>query len=323
MQSTATNRLSIKFLAAAATLAKQIEKLRAPRQDNTPKRAMQAHSARIDADHLQRVKEALEKLAEAREVGTLPDSLQAIKSKAELLTMLKTRIDHSGGYYSLRDTGEYHDQTETAVALRQFLAETTAPVDPTAAKQRAAEELERNIRFTNIPGFFPTPAGVIERMMDKANPRPGMLALEPSAGKGDIADALRAAGVSVICVEIHSSLHEILGHKDVTAVQADFLTLEPERYGPFDLVCQNPPFEDGQDMKHIQHAFKFLKPGGRLVSVMSPGPFFRQDKKAQEFREWFEEVGGVCEALPEDAFKNAFRSTGVRTNLVTIDKEQQ
>ncbi len=30
----------------------------------------------------------------------------------------------------------------------------------------------------------------------------------------------------------------------------------------------NPPFSRQQDIRHVMHAAKFLKPGGRLVAVM-------------------------------------------------------
>ena len=65
-----------------------------------------------------------------------------------------------------------------------------------------------------------------------------------------------------------------------------------------------------------------LASGGRLVAIMSQGPFFREDRKAKDFREWLDEVGGESEELPEDAFKGieAFRQTGVRTRIVSIDR---
>jgi hypothetical protein len=50
----------------------------------------------------------------------------------------------------------------------------------------------------------------------------------------------------------------------------------------------NPPFEKGQDIEHVRHAYDQLKPGGRVVAIMSEGPFFRSDKKATEFRDWLE-----------------------------------
>ena len=83
------------------------------------------------------------------------------------------------------------------------------------------------------------------------------------------------------------------------------------------------PFANGLDIDHVRHAFDQLAPGGRLVAVMSEGPVFRQDRKASDFREWLDELGGESEQLPEDSFRGveAFRETGVRTRVVWLEKE--
>jgi hypothetical protein len=46
--------------------------------------------------------------------------------------------------------------------------------------------------------------------------------------------------------------------------------------GKFDRVVMNPPFDHGADIKHVEHARKFLKPGGRLVAVVANGPRQRE-----------------------------------------------
>jgi 16S rRNA G1207 methylase RsmC len=88
------------------------------------------------------------------------------------------------------------------------------------------------------------------------------------------------------------------------------------------LLVMNPPFEAGQDIDHVRHAYACLAPGGHLVSIMSEAPFFRSDTKAVAFRTWLDELGGTSEHLPEDAFQRAesFRETGCRTRLVLISK---
>ena len=78
----------------------------------------------------------------------------------------------------------------------------------------------------------------------------------------------------------------------------------------------NPPFENGQDIDHVRHAFGMLRPGGILVAIMSPGPFFRSDRKAAAFREWFDAMGGERRDLPAGAFRES--GTGVATVLVTV-----
>jgi hypothetical protein len=82
----------------------------------------------------------------------------------------------------------------------------------------------------------------------------------------------------------------------------------------------NPPFENLQDIEHIQHAYKCLKAGGRLVAICSPSGFFRSGKKAEGFRLWFEEVRGSEQDLPENSFKAS--GTSVNTKIVIIDKPE-
>jgi hypothetical protein len=90
----------------------------------------------------------------------------------------------------------------------------------------------------------------------------------------------------------------------------------------FDRVIMNPPFEKEQDIDHVRHAFDLLKPGGRLVTIMSEHGFFASDKKAQEFRDWLHKLGGVSEKLEPGEFSGvgAFVPTMVATRIVTIDR---
>ena len=52
------------------------------------------------------------------------------------------------------------------------------------------KQLEADVQFSNIPGYFPTPKPVVQQMIQKAHIAPGMKVLEPSAGKGNIVDAI-------------------------------------------------------------------------------------------------------------------------------------
>lgn len=169
--------------------------------------------------------------------------------------------------------------------------------------------------------FFPTPPAVIERIMDEADIQEGMRVLEPSAGKGDIADAAKVAGGEVDTIEISFTLREILEAKGHHVIEHDFESFVGEE-GKYDRVVMNPPFSDRLDAQHVRKAYDMLKPGGRLVAITGEGVFFGSDKKATAFRDWLDEVDGTSEKLPEGSFKSAFRSTGVATRLVVIDKPE-
>ena len=200
-------------------------------------------------------------------------------------------------------------------ALREFLQ-----YRGQAAKADPIKAMERELIGMKLPGFFPTPRPVIDEMIGMAGIEPGMKVLEPSAGKGDIAEAAQEAGAEVDTIELSIRLQDILKAKGLNVIDSDFTSREP--VAEYDAVVMNPPFENGQDMEHIQHAYKFLKPGGKLVAIMSAGPFYRQDKQATAFREWLDGVDGSHEAMPEGSFagSDAFRQTGVRTEMVTITK---
>lgn len=65
-----------------------------------------------------------------------------------------------------------------------------------------------------------------------------------------------------------------------------------------------------------------LKPGGRLVAIMGESAFFNQSKRATEFREWLESVGGTDEKLPDGTFNDPSLpvNTGANARMVVVDK---
>lgn len=92
----------------------------------------------------------------------------------------------------------------------------------------------------------------------------------------------------------------------------------------YDRIIMNPPFSKRRDAEHVMHAYTLLKPGGRIVAIMGEGVFFGQDKKAEDFRNWLDEVGGTSEKLPEGSFLDPSLpvNTGVNARMVVIDKPE-
>ncbi|WPE19903.1 hypothetical protein [Shinella zoogloeoides] len=162
-------------------------------------------------------------------------------------------------------------------------------------------------------GQFDTPSDLAETVVDLADVRAGMSVLEPSAGIGRIAAAARQAGAHVTCWEIDAKRAEKLA--DYAPNIGDFLAAEPVK--AFDRVVMNPPFAKQDDIRHVLHAFKFLKAGGRLVAIMSASVMFRDNKPTTEFREFVSANGGSIKRLPDGSFKSS--GTGVNTCVVTID----
>jgi len=207
---------------------------------------------------------------------------------------------------------------EFRAALREFIGLREAPAAPDKVKQ-----LERAMIGRRNDGldFFPTPESVADEMVAAADIQPGMRVLEPSAGMGHIAERIRAAEVEPEVGEVSADRRELLDAKGFAVVAQDFLALTE---GGYDRILMNPPFSEGRDIQHVRHAYDLLKPGGRLVAIMGESAFTNQNKRATEFREWLESVGGTEEKLPEGTFNDPSLpvNTGANARMVVIEKPQ-
>ena len=304
-----------KFRVLADKMQKQIDNKLADLATNTPKRLAQANSSRLDGEQLQRTQGALYALAKLHEAGQVPPVLVNIRTKQAVFDLMSTKKEMvPNGYHTYNYcTGKPRHDTPEAVAL-------WALVGAKSEADKEADELRRKIeglQFSSIPGYFPTPQSVINLMLDYADVQDWHSVLEPSAGSGAIADAVtKAAQVTLQCCERNYTLCEILTAKKYSVHDGDFL--EYQSPDLFDRIVMNPPFEKQQDIEHTLHAFKMLKAGGRLVSILSAGVSFRSDKKTTAFNEWINEHGGELHELPADSFKES--GTGVNTVMLIIDK---
>ncbi len=302
----------------AERLQKDIDHKFADRRTNTPKQQREAATARMDGVHLERAQKAMRALADHHDAGTVPAVLAKVRTKAAILDLCQSEIDRSNaGYYDAGfDTGKPYHSSPEALAIWDMLGGN----NPEKEKAEALRRKIDGLKFANIPGYFPTPRGVIDQMIDLADIPTGEAVdiLEPEAGHGAIIDALNEVRplARVTACEKWGTLREILEAKGVNLAGEDFNEFEPET--DFDFVLMNPPFEKGQDAEHVMRAYEMLKPGGRLVSVMSPGPFFRSDRKSQAFRDWFDDHGGERHDLPAGSFKES--GTGTASILIVLEK---
>ncbi len=170
--------------------------------------------------------------------------------------------------------------------------------------------------------FFETPEWLAAGLVAEAEIRDGMRVLEPSAGRGRIVRAIIAACNTAIveAVELQTDLVEHLRSGSDEPIipiwNCDFMTWNPP--SKFDRVVANSPFSRRQDVEHVTHAYSMLKPGGRLVSVVSGSAVHRIDKKGSAFRALVDRCGSYRN-LPEGTFKES--GTMVRAGVVVLDKE--
>ena len=176
-------------------------------------------------------------------------------------------------------------------------------------------------------GYFPTPPEIVDKMIKLADLEKQHFILEPSAGQGHIADRICAKlhihPYDIYACELLPENRAILEEKGYY-VRGDFIEFEHKRGvngngWTFDRILMNPPFERQADIDHVTTAFNLLAPNGILVTIMSAGVTFRENKKTVEFREQILEPNCTHLAhLPNGAFKES--GTMVSTIMLRLEK---
>lgn len=126
--------------------------------------------------------------------------------------------------------------------------------------------------------FYPTPRKLIDDMLTGIDFRFISSVLEPSAGKGDIVEAVtdkfkyahstyynKEAKWDIDCIEIDENLQFILQGKKHRVVHNDFLSYDT--YKKYDLIIMNPPFSVGD--KHLLKALTMQENGGQIICILN------------------------------------------------------
>jgi len=162
-------------------------------------------------------------------------------------------------------------------ALREYYGE-VLPDCPEAAPRRAqSTEVAKDLQF------YRTPDAVADMLVARASPGHGCAVLEPSCGDGSILDALRryadkadhydpetrrrrAPEIKCLGIEVDPARARATEAKGFGVVCKNFLQVTPNPR--FDMVLMNPPFHGKHYQQHVNHALKFLKPGGVLYAIL-------------------------------------------------------
>lgn len=194
-------------------------------------------------------------------------------------------------------------------ALAEFYGEVLPDAEEENAKPQASTAVSKDLQF------YWSPAEVIARAMDVAGiyPRkdysgreaPAHRVLEPSCGDGRILDELRARGCRPFGIEVHAGRAAEARAKGHAVLTGNFLDQPPRE--EFDFVVMNPPFYGRHYVKHVNHALKFLKPGGTLVSILPATAHYDH-----------QELQGQWTDLPVGSFSEA--GTNVPTGILKIRK---
>ena len=194
---------------------------------------------------------------------------------------------------------------EHEISIRVAEEKSDTKGDITAIK----DVLKSGIKTVSAPQLFPTPDFLADIMIDHADIQNNERVLEPSAGTGVLVKKILEKTDKIELVEKNYHLCSALSSNFGKIVNSgDFLEKTVfELGGLFEKVVMNPPFENGIDIKHIEHALTMLKPGGVCVALCANGPRQQKFLASAEYSEVF-----------EDAFKN--QGTSVSVLLVVIRK---
>jgi len=281
------------------------------------------------------IQRTLYNLADLHEQEAVPACIAGIQTRKAIESMLYLQEWPDSGWVVEAYQGTLVKAGITPgnfAEAKQVIMELAGEIDRAALERRQQADKVRSL-VGLLPGFFPTPPEVADQMLDLISAEVYQAAskgltvriLEPSAGAGAIASRImeRWKGwpnglIKLECVEINYTLRDYLAAQGFLLVGVDFMEFLPPDECRYDYVVMNPPFENHQDMRHIRHAYECLSPGGKVVSVISTGPFFNSDGESVGFCCWLEENGGYSYDLPPGSFNHS--GSGVNTRIVVIPK---
>ena len=173
--------------------------------------------------------------------------------------------------------------------------------------------------------FYPTPQDLADRMIEALTLDHADAILEPSAGRGDLADRIREKlpyhrqSTSIDVIELDDELRHVLDGKGYHPIGHDFLTFKTFRQ--YDAIIMNPPFSDGD--KHLIKALDLVADGGQIACLLNAetirNPFTRS---RQNLVEALDSHGATIEYLT-GAFDTADRKTSVEVALVVVKVERK
>lgn len=206
--------------------------------------------------------------------------------------------------------GHIYFEPDTLRDINLALAEYYGDVLPDCHEEKPTHKATSTAVAKDLQ-YYPTPKHVVDRVLENIylrtdNPK----ILEPSCGCGRFMDGIKKkwSDAEVFGVEYDSYRAEQARQKGHNVLTANFLEIEPSPV--YDLVVMNPPFYGKHYAKHIEHALRFLKPEGVLVSVL---PITARTDHGI--------VDGKWNDLPFGSFSES--GTNINTTVLTIKKENK
>lgn len=177
------------------------------------------------------------------------------------------------------------------------------------------------LNFKKDNQFFETQEETIATMAMLADVQKGDKILEPSAGRFAIGKWLWEYCITydrepIDCYELNEHNQQyIRNYPHANLLGANFLEAQPTKL--YDVILANPPFAKFADIIHVTHMMKFLKPTGRLVSVMSAGWQSQNFRQVIQFKDFLSGFHHEIFELEKGSFKAS--GTNVNACIIAID----
>lgn len=133
--------------------------------------------------------------------------------------------------------------------------------------------------------FYATPLETIYSLLDNYDGiKPGDTILEPSAGNGNIIQALRDRGYknTIGAIELRAEEANNLATLADDVIITNFLNINPSACDKWDVIIGNPPYSLAQEF--IDKSLEVLAPGGRLIFLLRTN-FLESQKRAKWWRD--------------------------------------
>ncbi|UDM74970.1 DUF4942 domain-containing protein [Vagococcus fluvialis] len=168
--------------------------------------------------------------------------------------------------------------------------------------------------------FYPSPLKVVMMLTEGLN-RSMNKVLEPSAGKGDIAQVLKEKCQNVEVIEKEQDLCSILQDKGFSLVGYDFL--EFDTHTEYSAIVMNPPFDNGD--KHLIHAIRLAEK--QVIETCEIRAIVNAATIENDYSKTRSELANLINkhngsvSYHENLFSDAERKTNVPTAIVKITIE--
>jgi len=167
-------------------------------------------------------------------------------------------------------------------------------------------------------GYYPTPGSLAIKMACMIDANFSRLILEPSAGKGDLVEAVRNKfsqyGQKIDCIELDGTLQATLSGKGFDVIDSDFMAYQPTKQ--YDTIIMNPPFSAG--VAHVLKAFDIVY-NGDVIAIVNAESIKNPCYQDRVLLNKLIHDNGTVEFI-ENAFVDADRKTGVEIALIHLKK---